>query len=356
MSESAQPEPVKPEVPEQIKLEDAPADEPRPRRVKGLLYVVGILTGVILLLCGGTVFGIWLYAHSVDKSIDRVDAFSGLPENDRPSKATAQAINILLLGSDSRAARDEPESSDNGARTDTIILVHVPVDRQSAQLISIPRDTWVPIAGHGNNKINAAYAFGGIPLMVQTVESFTKVRIDHVVLIDFYGFKDVVDALDGVDILVPQDFTSIFPPHRQFHQGMQHMNGEVALDYSRQRYQFKDGDFSRIEHQQQVIKAVMDKAASKGLLTDASKLNAFVRATARSLTIDKDLSAFDLALELRNLRSNDLTFLTNPSARTGFVGDQSVVFADNALEAQLYAAVNADHVADWLRAHPQFVR
>src|SRR5262245_12853799 len=112
-------EPDRPEVPEQIKLEDAPSDEPRPRRFKGLLYVLSILTGVMLLVCGGTIFAIWLYARSVDKSIDRVDAFTGLDV--RPSKATPEAINILLLGSDSRAERDEPESRDNGARTDTII-------------------------------------------------------------------------------------------------------------------------------------------------------------------------------------------------------------------------------------------
>lgn len=341
------------EVPEQIKLEEAPADEPQPRRFKGLLFVIGILTGLTLLICGGGLFGVWLYARSVDNSIDRVDAFTGL--QDRPAKETAKAINILLLGSDSRAARDEPENGD-AARTDTIILVHIPVDRQSAQLISIPRDTWVPIEGHGNNKINAAYSFGGIPLMVKTVEAFTKVRLDHVVLIDFFGFKDVIDALDGVDILVQQDFRSVHPPRRQFKAGWQHMNGEVALDYSRQRYQFSDGDFSRIEHQQQVIKAVMEKAASKGVLTDVPKLNAFVRATARSMTIDKEMSAFDLALELRNLRSSDLIFLTNPSKGTGKAGGQSVVFADPDLDASLYAAVNGDRVAAWLREHPQYAR
>jgi LCP family protein required for cell wall assembly len=340
-------------IPESIKLEEAPPDEPKPRRFKGLLYVTSILTGLILLICGGTVLGLWIYAKSVDNSIDRVDAFSGMET--RPSKATPKAINILLLGSDSRATRDEPENGDT-ARTDTIILVHIQVDRQSAQLISIPRDTWVPIKGHGNNKINAAYAFGNVQLMVETVEDFTHVFIDHVVLIDFFGFKDVIDALDGVDIVVDHDFTSIHQPRRQFHQGLQHMNGEVALDYSRQRKQFKDGDFSRIEHQQQVIRAVMEKAASKGLLTDAPKLNAFVRATAKALTLDQGLSAFDLALELRHLRSKDLTFITNPSKGVGTAGGQSVVFADPVLDAKLYEAVNADRVAVWLRENSQYAR
>jgi LCP family protein required for cell wall assembly len=326
-----------------------PDDQPTPprrTRLRRLLFITGILTGVILLVCGGTAIGLWVYVGSVEDRVGRVDAFTDLPEETRPSKAAPKALNILLLGSDSRVQRDEPE---NGApaRTDTIIVVHVPANRDSAQLISIPRDSWVPVPEHKINKVNAAYAFGGVKLMVQTVEEFTKVRIDHVIVIDFAGFKEVVDALGGIQIDVPQDFTSIHPPHRKFSKGLQYMNGEVALDYSRQRYQFKDGDFSRIEHQQQVIKAVMEKAASRGLMTDAPKLNAFIRATTSALTVDRELSLFDLALELRQVRSEKLTFVTSPSKGVGKEGNQSVVYVDAEKAAQLYAAVNADQVSAW---------
>lgn len=340
---------------EPIRLEQPPSEVEPPKRFRRLLYVVSILTGLTLLLCGGVVGGLWLYADSIDDRIDRVDAFTGLPEQARPEKVTPKALNILLLGSDSRATRDEPENGD-GARTDTIIVVHVPADRQNAQLISLPRDTWAAIPGHGNNKINSAFQRGGTPLMVQTVEEFTKIRIDHVVLIDFFGFKDVIDALGGVDLVVDKEFKSIHPPHRKFAQGLQHMNGEAALDYSRQRYQFKDGDFSRIEHQQQVIKAVMEKAASRGLLTDAPKLNGFVRATASALTVDRELSVFDLALELRHLRSKDLVFLTSPSKGTGNQDGQSVVLTDPVKAPELFAAVNSDRVGAWLSANPQYAR
>jgi anionic cell wall polymer biosynthesis LytR-Cps2A-Psr (LCP) family protein len=102
------------------------------------------------------------------------------------------------------------------------------------------------------------------------------------------------------------------------------------------------------------MKAVMEKAASRDLLTDVAKLNAFVRATADSLTADHDLSVFDLALELRHLRSSDMTFLTSPSKGTGMEGSQSVVYADPQKATELYAAVNSDRVGAWLSANPQF--
>jgi LCP family protein required for cell wall assembly len=324
-----------------------PDDQPTPpakTKMRRLLMISGILTGVVLVVCGGAAIGLRAYIGSVEDQVGRVDAFTDLPEQARPSKAASQALNILLLGSDSRAARDEPESSGSVARTDTIILVHIPAGRDSAQLISIPRDSWVPIPGRKNNKINAAYALGGPKLMVQTVEEFTKVRIDHVVVIDFAGFKEVVDALGGIQIDVPEAFTSIHPPYRQFPKGPQQLTGEAALDYSRQRYQFSNGDFSRIEHQQQVIKAVMEKASSRGIMTDIPKLNAFLRATTSALTVDKDLSLFDLGLELREIRSDRLTFLTSPSKGIGREGSQSVVYVDAEKAAKLYAAVNADRV------------
>jgi LCP family protein required for cell wall assembly len=322
-------------------------DQPPPpakTRLRRLLFIVGILTGVALLLCGGGAIAVRLYVGSVENRVGRVDAFTDLPEETRPSKAAPKAMNILLLGSDSRALRDEPEN-EGSARTDTIIVVHIPASRDSAQLISIPRDTWVTVPGHNNSKINSAYAFGGAKLMVQTVEEFTKVRMDHVIVIDFAGFKEVVDALGGIEIDVPEEFTSIHAPHRHFAKGPQYMNGEVALDYSRQRKQFKDGDFRRIEHQQQVIKAVMEKAASRGLLTDLPKMNSFIRATANALTVDQGLSLFDLALELRQVRSEHLTFMTSPSKGVGWEGSQSVVYADPDKAAKLYAAVNADQVS-----------
>ncbi|MEH1053775.1 LCP family protein [Micromonospora sp. CPCC 206171] len=323
------------------------APAPRRRRVRRIALIVLL---VLALLAGGGVLAGGLYYRSVNSSIDRVDAFTGVPEESRPQVVAKGAMNIMILGSDSR----DPEST-GGSRTDTLILAHLPKDRSSAQLISIPRDTWTHVPrdqGRGGRdaKINAAYAWGGVPLMVQTVEKFTGVRVDHVAMVDFAGFKEIVDALGGIDVDVEKSFTSIHPPFRTFSPGRQRMDGEAALDYSRQRKQFADGDFARIRHQQQVIRAILDKAASGGVLANPGKLNSFVKATSNAVAVDKSLSLLDLAMELRGLRSGNLVFVTCPVTGTGRVGTESVVFADKAKAKTLFDAVRRDSVPDIVAA------
>ncbi|GHJ06995.1 hypothetical protein TPA0907_13620 [Micromonospora humidisoli] len=302
--------------------------------------------------------GVGVYLKSVESDVGRVDAFTEVPTEARPPKApeARDARNLLILGSDSR----DPENT-GGSRSDTIILAHIPQGGASAQLVSIPRDTWVHVPAskngqHGNRdaKINAAFAWGGVPLLVQTVEEFTKVRIDHVVMVDFAGFKEIVDALDGVQIDVERSFTSTHSLNpdgrREFVKGPQTMDGAAALDYARERYAFPDGDFARIRHQQQLIRAVLDKAASGGLLANPGRLDDFLRATADAVTVDKTLSLVDLATELRHLRGGNLTFATSPSSGTGMIGTESVVLADEAKARTLYTAIRRDAVPDILAA------
>jgi LCP family protein required for cell wall assembly len=330
-----------------------PGPPPRPRRRRARRII--LITLLVLALLGGCgLIAGGLYVRSMESGIERVDAFEEVPEASRPAKLVKDAKNILILGSDSR----DPDSS-SGSRTDTIILAHLPKDRSSAQLISIPRDTWVSVppakdgSGGGTNaKINAAFAWGGLPLMVQTVEKYTGIRVDNVAIVDFAGFKEIVDALGGVEIDVDQSFTSThsLDRSRRFVKGTQHMDGATALDYARERYAFSDGDFTRIRHQQQVITAILDKAASGGLLTNPARLNAFVKATADAVSVDKTLSVVDMAMELRHLRSGNLTFLTNPSKGTGRVGTESVVFADSERAKTLYDAVRRDAVPEILAA------
>ncbi|MER7334955.1 LCP family protein [Micromonospora sp. NPDC000119] len=296
-----------------------------------------------------------LYLRSVESDIERVDAFDGVPEESRPQVVAQGAMNIMILGSDSR----DPENS-SGSRTDTIILAHLPKDRSSAQLISIPRDTWVNVPkspqGRGGRdaKINASYAWGGVPLMVQTVEKFTGVRIDHVTMVDFAGFKEIVDALGGIEITVDKGFTSTHSLNpggrREFVAGRQTMDGAAALDYARERYAFADGDFRRIKHQQQVIKAILDKAASGGVLANPAKLNSFVKATTNAVAVDQSMSLLDLAMELRHLRSGNLGFFTCPTKGTGRMGNESVVLADTAKAQRLFDAVRRDAVPEILSA------
>jgi LCP family protein required for cell wall assembly len=208
----------------------------------------------------------------------------------------------------------------------------------------------VAIPGHGNDKINSAFAFGGLPLAIRTIEGFTGVLIDHVALIDFAGFKEVTDALGGVDMTVDQTIKSIHPPYRTFTKGPRHFDGAEALDYVRQRYQYADGDITRGKHQQEFLKAVMDKAASSGTLTNPAKLNSFLQSVTKALTVDKDFSLTDMAWEFHGLRSSDLTFLTSPFSGFGDRGGQSVVLADHDKAVALYDAVAKDRVAEYLAA------
>lgn len=335
---------------------EAPPEGPTTGKRRRARRMILITLVVLALLGGGGIVAGGLYFRSVESGIERVDAFTDVPEESRPEKVAKDAMNILILGSDSR----DPENT-SGSRTDTIILAHLPKDRSSAQLISIPRDTWVHIPptkdgkrGNRKAKINAAFAWGGVPLMVQTVEEFTGVRIDHVALVDFAGFKEIIDALGGVEIEVERSFTSTHSLNpngrREFVKGRQTMDGAAALDYARERYAFADGDFTRIKHQQQVIKAILDKAASGGLLTSPSKLNAFIQATADAVSVDETLSLFDMAMDLRHLRGGNLTFFTSPTKGTGRVGSESVVFADTEKAKVFYDAVRRDAVPEILSA------
>ncbi|WP_327005027.1 LCP family protein [Dactylosporangium sp. NBC_01737] len=326
---------------------DPKTRRPPMRRGKRILLIclASLVVVIGLLAAGGAI-----YVNSVENRVKRVEAFDQVPEDDRPPKVEAakNAMNFLVLGSDTR----DPNTP-GGSRSDTIILMHLTKDHSAADLISIPRDTWVHVPksangkfGNTDAKINAAYAWGGVPLTVQTVEAFTGVRIDHVAIIDFAGFKEIVDALGGVEIDVESTFTSTHSLNkdsiRHFTKGLQTMDGAAALDYARERYAFADGDFARIRHQQQVIKAILNKAVSGGLLTDPGRLNAFLKATADAITVDKDLDMFSMANDLRHLRGENLTFLTNPSKGTGMIGSESVVLPDLPAGKALFDAVRQD--------------
>src|SRR3712207_5857663 len=123
-------------------------------------------------------------------------------------------------------------------------------DRQHAQLISVPRDSWVDIPGHGMDKVNAAYAYGGPTLLIQTIEQLTDVRIDHYVAIDFQGLIQVTDDLGGVDFVVAE--TTSNGPYT-FPAGVNHLDGDQARWYLGQRYGLPGGDFDRVRQQQQYL-------------------------------------------------------------------------------------------------------
>jgi LCP family protein required for cell wall assembly len=200
-----------------------------------------------------------IYAWS---KVSKVDAE---PSGSRPPDGPGTTY--LLVGSDSREGLTQAQKhalgtgSAAGQRTDTIILLHVSSGSGPNLMLSIPRDSYVDVPGHGRNKINAAYAFGGPKLLVQTVERATGVRVDDYVEIGFTGVVDVVDAVGGITVCPKTSINDPLAGGLKMKAGCQQVDGHVALDYSRSRH-FPLGDITRAQHQREVIAATGHQAAS----------------------------------------------------------------------------------------------
>ncbi|MFD2026044.1 LCP family protein [Promicromonospora aerolata] len=320
----------------------------RPRRGKG--FVAGIVVGVLLLVGGGGAAAYFGYRMSLDDNLERIDPFADIDPSTRPSAEPVEGptapVNILVLGSDSRISAGDPNAWEAGAqRTDAIMLVHLSADRQSAAAISIPRDSWVPIPGYGEAKINAAFSYGGPPLMIQTVEDLTGVRIDHFAVTDFESFKSLTDSLDGVEITVPDgDGGSV----------RKAMTGEEALTFTRERYALSNGDFGRVQRQQAWMRAIVAKANNNR--SDPMKMARFLEAVTSSVAVDKELT-LDRIQELfegaGDISTNDITFMTAPYTGTGRSADgQSIVVLDRATFDPLMKAVAKDKVPNFLATNP----
>jgi LCP family protein required for cell wall assembly len=233
------------------------------------------------------------------------------------------------------------------------MLLHLPAERDKAYVISFPRDSWVEVPGYGTQKINAAFSYGGPPLLIQTVESLTGIRIDHFGAIDFNGFKAMTDALGGVDVNVER---TVHDPKNNitWQAGKQHLDGDKALLFVRQRYNLPNGDFDRIKRQQAFLRAVTQKAADGGTVTNPLKLDRFLSAFTKSISVDESVSAGDLrslALSMRSVRGSDITFMTVPNKGPAARGSQSVVLLDDAKAKLLYDAVRGAQVAQYVKEH-----
>jgi LCP family protein required for cell wall assembly len=317
-------------------------EEPRrPRVLRRVLISLGALALVLALVIGG---GLWYLTERYAGNVSRLgDVFAGL--DDRPAAPTpaqsegAAPVTFLLIGSDTRA--DLKAGALPDARSDVIMLVRFGGDRTHAQVVSIPRDSWVDIPGHGMDKINASYAFGGPTLLIQTVEQLTGVRVDHFAALDFQGLIDITDALGGVDVKIAQ--TSHWGPYT-FPAGTVHINGAMARWYLTERKDLPGGDFDRERRQQQYLKLMLDKLLSQGLFTDPGKLDSTMR-TVTSNAADSRLSDSDLlglATSLRGLRTNNIAFLTAPVLGTGREGSASVVYLDQTADKRMWSYLNTD--------------
>jgi LCP family protein required for cell wall assembly len=273
---------------------EAERSRPRRRLRWGWLVVLAVVAWLAFMV--GTPLHAWSQVTKVDTT----------PEGDRP--AGGKGYNYLLVGSDSREGLTDEQKKEyatgsaEGRRTDSIILVHVPEGDGKPALISLPRDSFVPIPGHDSNKINAAFALGGPKLLVQTVEQVTDLHIDGYVEIGFGGFASVVDSLDGVDICVKSNMKD---PKAGINlkKGCQTLDGKNALGYVRARYSDPRGDLGRAERQRQFLGAIMKKAATPSTVFVPTRYWGFTHASAEGLIVGEDTSMRDASRVLLALRA-----------------------------------------------------
>ena len=322
-----------------------------------MIIAFSVFLGLVV-LAGGGVAG---YIAWINGNIERIaDPFEGLDPDTRPQPAAPQegqsapALNILVLGSDSRISAGDPSAWKAGSqRTDALMILHIPSDRKTATVMSIPRDSWVPIPGRGEAKINAAFSYGGPTLTIQTVEDLTGIRIDNFVVADFDSFTQLTDALGGVEITVAED--AYDHGKLKFAAGTQTLDGEQALLYTRQRYGLPGGDFDRVKRQQNWMRAMVAKTMSQGTLTSPVKLTGLLNVVSRSVAVDDGLGLNDMreiAQSLQGLRAHDITFLTAPTSGTGRSADgQSIVLLDRTAFDPLAAAIADDTVAEYVEAN-----
>ncbi|MER0423887.1 LCP family protein [Streptomyces microflavus] len=307
---------------------DHPKDGSASRRKRPWLRWAALGASFLVLVSAGA--GWWLYKKLDGNITTDTSAAAELKvyEKERPTPVVMDAQNILLIGSDSRAGENSEYGRDDGGsqRSDTTILLHLAADRKSATAVSLPRDLMVeiPSCRTGDDKetrkrfaqFNSAFELGGTACTIRTVERMTGIRIDHHMVVDFNGFKEMVDAVDGVEICLPKAIDDK-DAHLDLPAGRQTLNGEEALGYVRARKTLGDGsDTERMERQQQFLGALVNKMQSNGVLLNPTRLYPVLDAATKSLTTDPGLDSlrdlYDLVRSMRDVPTEQVQFLTVP--------------------------------------------
>ncbi len=301
------------------------------------MLLLGAIMSCLVLLASGSS---WAFTEWASGKLNRSDVFGGLLDGERPDSGPTGALTFLVIGSDHRE-----DDAEGDRRSDSMMLVHVNNDRDHVNVVGLPRDSWVDVPGHGKNKINAAYAYGGPQLAIQTVESASNVRIDHYVEVDFTGFTDVVDAVGGINVCLPEP---IHDPkaHLAMDAGTHQVDGQEALAFSRTR-QTSGGDLDRIDRQQQVISALLESALSSETLSDPTKLSSFLDTALSAVTVDEGLDTEtinQLGGQVGDLSLDDVSFAQAPVAEADYTtptGEVAVRWDEDAAN-DLFADINAD--------------
>jgi LCP family protein required for cell wall assembly len=329
--------------------ETASPRTPRARRRRWWLWALVALVGLALLAAAWGVLGFLSFSRGVERANERLPDAARAALADREGSLLSEPRTILVMGTDGgRAAGRE-----DAARSDSLLLLRTDPKRNRLSYLSIPRDLRVEVPGHGTQKINAASQLGGAALAIETVRNLTGIPLDHVVVVDFDGFKELIDAIGGIEVNVPKPilsnrFDCPYKPARcgewegwRFAKGPQHMDGRRALVYSRirtNRLDPSDTDISRTTRQQAVAEAVGDEIASVGTFLRLPFIGDSLAAP-----LSTDLSAGELArLGWVRFRANAASSL---HCRLG--GDPSTVGGESVL---IGSEDNASVISMFLRA------
>ncbi len=368
------------------------------RKPKAPLWTKLCITfGVLIALVSfGFVGGSKLILAQATKSVSQQDLLG-----DQGAKAKGHVTingpqNILLLGLDNRPGQNPNDL----VRSDSIIILHIAADHQSAYMVSIPRDLWVHIPAYPktkflgqDDKINAAFAFGnakgggyagGVELLAKTINQYWGITFNAAAIVDFEGFQQVVNVLGGVDMYVDQEVTSLQIGHDKngnfaapykinpdgtikskvpgvtpvvYHKGYQHLAPWQALDFVRQRDQLPNTDYDRQRHQQQFIKALFKEILSKNVLTDPVKLNKVLDVVGKAMTVDTGgISIPDWIFAMKGITGDALVTLktNNGTYHTQKINGQDTEQLDQNTE-DLLAAVKNDTVGAFVVEHPSLV-
>jgi LCP family protein required for cell wall assembly len=349
-----------------------------------LIIVLGAL---LMMASGGAIVGSKLLIGRYTGNINQ-ETLIGPGEEKKPAdgKALEGPINILLLGVDERLRNP------GDIRSDTIIILHIPATHDQAYLVSIPRDTLVDVPafkpsryGGGRTKITEAFYAGyqngagrpgGAQLVAKVINQLTGIQFNGAAIIDFRGFKRVIDALGGVNMCVDHQVTSahmrlvdgkpMYIGDAEKHgggepvvhkKGCRRMAGWEALDYSRQRYGLPRGDYDRQRHQQQLIKAMAKEATNKGMITEMPKLDRVIQAAGAAFTLDTGgVPIADFVFTLKGMAGNDLVLVKTNNGdfnSAGIKGTSAETLSPESLE--MFGAVRDGTLADWLISHPSYV-
>lgn len=330
------------------RLDNLLGDEPRPRakkRRRPLLWILLTLFVALPLVFIGY-YAVWatVALNSIKKDPTLLPAGN---VSRPPVAATADYQNIVLMGSDTRDPNVER------GRSDALMIAHIPATRDKVYIISFPRDMYVPIPGHGSNKINAAYSFGGAALTVQTLEQLVNLRMDHVVTIDFDGFVGLTTAVGGVTVY------NRYPSNQPCEVGVPHtfpvgeitIEGREALCWVRERYDLPNGDLDRAARHRDVVKALALKLMRPEVIANPVTFTEVASQVSQYLTVDPDLTADyvrNLALSLKIKGGSDIVVMQAPIS--GFASDPvagAIDVVNTAQLAELATAMATGTMADY---------